>query len=82
VSVPTTFRDIPDRVVNRSRRAERQGLIDRVIMLRTALEGAISDNAALRRQLASLRVENRALQAKLGQPSSDSDKRSPAEGWL
>lgn len=37
-------------------------LIDRVIMLRRALEGLSNDNAALRRQIARLRAEKRELQ--------------------
>jgi hypothetical protein len=48
------------------RHASLDSLIDRVLMLRSALEGITRDNASLRRELARVRSENRALRDTVG----------------
>lgn len=48
-------------------RDENISLVNRLMVLRCALEGLAVDNAAARRQLAQLRAENRALRAALAE---------------
>jgi hypothetical protein len=45
-------------------------LVERVVLLRTALKGLTSDHAQLHRQLSRVRAENAALRAQLTPPTS------------
>ncbi len=45
-------------------------LVERVVLLRTALKGLTNDHAQLHRQLSRVRAENAALRAQLTVPAS------------
>jgi hypothetical protein len=48
-----------------SSRTEHAALVERVLLLRGALEGLTDDNAELHRRLSRVRAENTALRARL-----------------